>query len=100
RAGGQKRHAAQRVPRPALQPRLSQGGRAPRRQRHESSEARMSFLLRFFKVWILSFFGPKYSDLKHESNLSLRVWPNDLDLNIHVNNGRYLTLMDLGRMDL
>lgn len=60
----------------------------------------MSFLLRFFKVWILSFFGPKYSDLKHESSLSLRVWPNDLDLNIHVNNGRYLTLMDLGRMDL
>lgn len=25
----------------------------------------------------------------------LRVWPNDLDLNGHMNNGRYLTLVDL-----
>ncbi|MBV8030198.1 MAG: thioesterase family protein [Betaproteobacteria bacterium] len=28
--------------------------------------------------------------------LRLRVLPNDLDLNGHVNNGRYLTLVDLG----
>lgn len=28
------------------------------------------------------------------------VWPNDLDLNLHMNNGRYLTVMDLGRFDL
>jgi acyl-CoA thioesterase FadM len=28
----------------------------------------------------------------------LRVWPNDLDFNLHVNNGRYLTLADIGRM--
>lgn len=28
------------------------------------------------------------------------VLPNDLDLNFHVNNGRYLTLMDLGRVDM
>jgi acyl-CoA thioesterase FadM len=33
------------------------------------------------------------------SVLSLRVWPNDLDLNLHVNNGRYFTLADVGRMD-
>ena len=25
--------------------------------------------------------------------------PNDLDVNLHMNNGRYLTLMDLGRLD-
>jgi acyl-CoA thioesterase FadM len=31
---------------------------------------------------------------------TLIVFPNDLDLNFHVNNGRYLTLMDLGRYDL
>lgn len=31
---------------------------------------------------------------------TFRVWPNDLDLNMHVNNGRYLTIMDLGRCDL
>jgi acyl-CoA thioesterase FadM len=28
------------------------------------------------------------------------VWPNDLDLNLHMNNGRFLTVMDLGRFDL
>jgi acyl-CoA thioesterase FadM len=27
------------------------------------------------------------------------VWPHDLDLSLHMNNGRYLTLMDLGRLD-
>lgn len=27
-------------------------------------------------------------------------WPNDLDLLRHMNNGRYLTIMDLGRTDL
>ncbi len=34
------------------------------------------------------------------SRLKLRVWPNDLDLFAHVNNGRYLTLMDLGRLHI
>ncbi len=29
-----------------------------------------------------------------------RVWPTDLDLNLHMNNGRFLSLMDLGRVDL
>lgn len=28
-----------------------------------------------------------------------RVWPTDLDFNVHVNNGRYLTMADLGRID-
>ena len=36
----------------------------------------------------------------HEvSTLYFRVWPTDLDLSMHMNNGRYLTLMDLGRLD-
>ena len=29
-----------------------------------------------------------------------RVWPVDLDIFLHMNNGRYLTHMDLGRTDL
>ena len=33
------------------------------------------------------------------SNLNFTVFPNDLDIYLHMNNGRYLTLMDLGRMD-
>ncbi|MDH5517184.1 MAG: thioesterase family protein [Gammaproteobacteria bacterium] len=34
------------------------------------------------------------------SIIKLRVLLNDLDLNRHMNNGRFLTIMDLGRMDL
>lgn len=35
-----------------------------------------------------------------KSTLNMRVLPTDLDINGHMNNGRYLTIMDLGRMDL
>lgn len=41
--------------------------------------------------------------LKHPldtSYHSMRVWPNDLDFNFHVNNGRVLTMLDLGRFKL
>ena len=34
------------------------------------------------------------------SKLHFRVWPHDLDLSVHMNNGRYLTLMDQGRLDV
>ena len=34
------------------------------------------------------------------SVLPFRVWPHDLDIAVHMNNGRYLTLMDLGRLDI
>ena len=33
------------------------------------------------------------------SGVRFRVWPHDLDVSAHMNNGRYLTLMDLGRTD-
>jgi acyl-CoA thioesterase FadM len=32
-----------------------------------------------------------------EVRLPLRAWPVDVDTYLHVNNGRYLTLMDFGR---
>jgi acyl-CoA thioesterase FadM len=34
------------------------------------------------------------------SALPFRVMPHDLDTSLHMNNGRYWTLMDLGRTDL
>lgn len=34
-----------------------------------------------------------------ESSVSFRVMPGDLDINLHMNNGRYLQVMDLGRFD-
>jgi acyl-CoA thioesterase FadM len=35
-----------------------------------------------------------------ESVLRLRVWPTDMDLNFHLNDGRYLSLAGLARVDL
>lgn len=59
----------------------------------------MSLYFRFF--WLV-FLARRRSGLSptEVSTISLRVLPNDLDLNRHVNNGRYGTFMDLGRMDL
>lgn len=39
-------------------------------------------------------------DALAESRVSFRVLPTDCDLNFHMNNGRYLTFMDLGRLHL
>lgn len=33
------------------------------------------------------------------STLRLRVWPQEIDLNLHLNNGRYFSIADLGRFD-
>jgi acyl-CoA thioesterase FadM len=35
-----------------------------------------------------------------DSRVSFRVMPNDCDINLHMNNGRYLSFMDLGRVHL
>lgn len=39
-------------------------------------------------------------DIMGPSRARFRVWPTDLDVLRHVNNGVYLSLMDLGRVDL
>lgn len=35
-----------------------------------------------------------------QTRFPMRVWPTDVDVYGHLNNGRYLTLMDIGRWDL
>lgn len=53
-------------------------------------------------IWLLirmPFMGRSAHPLD-ETSLDMRVLPNDLDLNMHMNNGRYLTIMDLGRLHL
>jgi acyl-CoA thioesterase FadM len=35
-----------------------------------------------------------------EDRIRMRVWPNDIDLNLHMNNARYLNFMDYGRTHL
>lgn len=59
----------------------------------------MNLLLRLFAILIAGFFRPALKPLD-ESILTLRVRPTDLDINAHMNNGRFLTVMDLGRLDL
>ncbi len=59
----------------------------------------MNLLLRLLLVVLRAALGRKLG-ADEASVLRLRVLPNDLDLNGHMNNGRFMTLMDLGRMDL
>ncbi len=59
----------------------------------------MSLIFRLSWVVLLSFFRRRMGVLDW-SKLKLRVLPTDLDINFHMNNGRYLTLIDLCRMDL
>jgi len=59
----------------------------------------MNLWLRLLLVVIGSMFRPRLGFLD-ESVLRMRVWPTDLDPNVHMNNARYLSVMDLGRFDL
>lgn len=59
----------------------------------------MNLWLRLIGFFICVWSRPKLNSLVGKSALSFRVWPSDLDLSFHMNNGRYLTLMDLGRLD-
>lgn len=63
------------------------------------AEEDLNLYFRLLRTLILVFFQPR-SAFRDEVHLSYRVWPHDLDLNMHMNNGRYLTLMDLGRLQL
>ncbi len=60
----------------------------------------MNLVFRLLYVLISSVFRPRLSVGQTTSDLTLLTLPNDLDINLHVNNGRYLTLCDLNRVDL
>ena len=53
---------------------------------------------------LMIYWQAKHSDMitldELSNELKLRVLPNDLDISLHVNNGRFLTLCDLSRFDL
>lgn len=59
----------------------------------------MYVYLRVARVLVRALFKPKL-DLDDSSELGLRVWPGDIDTYPEMNNGRYWTIMDLGRYDL
>jgi len=60
----------------------------------------MNLVLRMLYVLTLSLFRERVPVAAMESRLTLRTLPNDLDVNLHMNNGRYLTICDLNRIDL
>ena len=59
----------------------------------------MSLIFRMLYIYILSFFKEKLPIGKSTNTLNLITLLNDLDLNFHVNNGRFLTICDLNRID-
>ncbi|MGD8827741.1 MAG: thioesterase family protein [Gammaproteobacteria bacterium] len=59
----------------------------------------MNLYFRMLRVLVSAFFRPRLAPTA-DSLLQFRVWPTDLDVSRHMNNGRYLTVMDLGRLDL
>jgi acyl-CoA thioesterase FadM len=59
----------------------------------------MNLWLRLLKVLLIARWQQALELPDGPSVLHFRAWPTDLDVSLHVNNGRYLTLMDLGRLD-
>ncbi len=60
----------------------------------------MNLIFRMFFIFMDSFFKPRLPVEYPKNALILRVLPNDIDLNMHMNNGRYLTICDLTRVDM
>jgi acyl-CoA thioesterase FadM len=63
------------------------------------SPARMNLLFRMIAVLLSGFFSKTRTSIMDVHAVWFTVLPNDLDTNLHMNNGRYLTIMDLGRVD-
>ncbi|WP_298224847.1 thioesterase family protein [Acidocella sp.] len=59
----------------------------------------MNLIFRLLSVILGAWRRPKLG-VNEVFALSFRVWPLDLDLNLHMTNSRYLALMDLGRVDM
>ena len=59
----------------------------------------MIVFIRLTWALIRSQFKPRLGILD-ESAVAMRCWPNDLDLNVHMNSGRYISMMDIGRVEI
>ncbi len=60
----------------------------------------MNLIFRLARLLLAAALRRTRIDLLDEAALPLRAWPTDLDLNLHLTNSRYLSMMDLGRIDL
>lgn len=59
----------------------------------------LNLIFRMLAVFAAAIFA-RPTDIADTHAQRFSVLPNDLDTNLHMNNGRYLTLMDLGRVDM
>lgn len=60
----------------------------------------MNLYFRFIWLLIRGTFTSEKIDILAPCRTQFWVNPLDLDINMHMNNGRYLSIMDLGRIDL
>lgn len=60
----------------------------------------MNLWLRLMTTLLAAWRGEPIALPGGSSRLTFRVWPHDLDPSMHMNNGRYLAIMDLGRLDV
>lgn len=58
----------------------------------------MSLYFRLLWTWIRAGFKSPIQ-MGDIIELNMRVWPNDLDINGHMNNGRYMTITDLALIE-
>ena len=59
----------------------------------------MNLIFRLIFVLVSGALSKTRTSITDVHSVWFRVLPNDLDTNLHMNNGRYLTIMDLGRVD-
>lgn len=59
----------------------------------------MSLIFRLLWVFLTQTLGRRSRDVFAVQRVHSRALPNDLDLNLHVNNGRLMTFIDFGRID-
>jgi acyl-CoA thioesterase FadM len=58
----------------------------------------MNLYFRLFITLLKTCFKPRIA-VGDTIECTFRVWPNDLDINAHMNNGRYLTIVDLALIE-
>lgn len=59
----------------------------------------MNLFFRLFLMSVLARFRPSLSILQ-SCETNFRCWPTDLDIQRHMNNGQYLSILDLARIDI
>ena len=66
-----------------------------------TQRARGHLVKLWFRILFIKLTWRRRSTLKINdvSRIDFRVWPSDLDIYNHMNNGIFLTIMDLGRFD-